>query len=267
MSQPILTIFCAFTREWAVDQWLQNLSEIEHDPALTNLCIIVDGDKHIIANTIKKFSDSNNYRALYMRVNEDWHPNEVRLKIRRQRVAEIHNQSKDLINLSDGDIIIGLEDDTVFDRPKSFERLYEPLLIREDIGFVEGVQVGRWGANIIGAWRSNNPKHIETCLPGEGYEEITAGGFYGYATRRDLYLNHDYYTSTSQPWGPDVNYGFYVKSKGYRSLIDWQTVFGHNDYNKTLYPDDPHIRLVKVIYNKDEATGKWDRTDQAETRY
>lgn len=274
MSEPI-TIFCPFTRHWAVDKWLENLANVEHDPALTNLCIIVDGDQQLIANKIKKFAESRNYRSFYYKVNEHWHPNEVRLGIRRARVAEIHNQSKDLIIKTDGKIIIGFEDDTMFDRLKSFDRLIQPLgdiIDGEVIGFVEGVQMGRWGANMIGAWLAdniNNPKTIETMLPSENkdYQEITGGGWYGYATYREPYLNCEYYTSTAEPWGPDVNYGFWLRRNGYRCLIDWQTVFGHRDYNKVAYPDDEKQKLAKIVFTKDFQTGRWERTDHERSRY
>lgn len=274
---PIITIFCAFTRQWAVDGWLDNLAHVEHDPALTNLCIIVDGDQHLIANTIKKFAEERHYRSFHVRVNEDWRPNEVRLAIRRMRVADVHNQSKDLIAKTDGDIIIGLEDDTVFDRLNSFDRLIEPLKRTDGdpdrpVGFVEGVQMGRWGANIIGAWEADThirPRMIKTLLPTPqgGYRQIDGGGFYGYATRRQLYMNHEYYTSSAQPWGPDVNFGLWVRQLGYLCYVDWDTIFGHKDYSQTLYPDNPDVRLVQVVFNKNITTGKWERTDHEPSRY
>lgn len=270
--QPILTIFCPFTRRWAVDPWLENLRAVRHDPALTNLCIIVDDDEPYIGNMAKQFADKHGYRSFHVKNNPDWKPNETRLAIRRMRVADIHNQSKDLIAKTDGNIIIGLEDDTVFDRLESFERLYKPLATRADVGFVEGVQLGRWGANIVGVWEADdvtNPTEVKTLLPRStfDYEEITGGGFYGYATTRDLYMNHEYYTSSAQPWGPDVNFGFYVRQRGYRCLVDWQTIFGHKDYATTLYPDSPAVELVQIVYNKNKITGKWDRTDHEQTRY
>lgn len=267
---PIITIFCAFTRRWAVDDWLTNLAKIEHDPALTNLAIIVDADEPYIANMCKKFAEDRGYRSFHVKVNSNWLPNEVRLAIRRMRVADVHNQSKDLIALTDGEIIIGLEDDTVTDRMPSFMRLIQPLLDDEQVGFVEGVQMGRWGAKMIGAWQADdphNPKQIKTLLPGEGYEDITGGGWYGYATRRALYLNCEYYTSSAQPWGPDVNFGFWLKQRGYKCLIDWQTVFGHRDFNIIKYPDDPKMRLAQLVYNKNEETGKWTRSDYEPARH
>lgn len=266
---PIITIFCPFTRTWAVDGWLKSLEGVQHDPALTNLCIIVDGNEHLIANTIRKFAESKGYRSFHVKVNEDWHPNEVRLATRRMRIADVKNQSKDLIVKTDGDIIIGFEDDTVFDRMESFERLIAPLQ-EPEIGFVEGVQMGRWGANMVGVWEANDPSYpteVKTLLPGRGLQEITGGGWYGYATRRDLYLNCEYYTSSAQPWGPDVNFGFWLRQRGYKVLVDWETVFGHHDYNKVLYPDSPGVRLAQIVYNKNQATGKWDRTDHELSRY
>lgn len=268
--QPLITIFCPFTRRWAIDDWLSQLEQIDHEPGLTNLAVIIDCDEPYIANRIKQFAEYWSYRNLHTKMNENWHPNEVRLATRRQRVAEIHNQSKDLINMSDGEIIIGLEDDTVMDRVKSFNRLYQPLLDDPDTGFVEGVQVGRWGANIIGAWsadRADKPTMIGTLLPSEGYQEITGGGWYGYATRRKLWLDCEYYTSTAQPWGPDVNFGFWLSQNGYKCFIDWDTIFGHRDHTKTLYPDSPNVQLAQVVFTKNPDTGKWDRADREVTRY
>lgn len=273
---PSLTIFCPFTRRWAVDRWLENLAAVEHDPKLVNLCFIIDTDEPYIAMALNRFAEERGYRSIQIRMNEEWSPNEVRLSIRRQRVADIHNQSKELIRRTDGELIIGLEDDTVFDRLKSFDQLIDPILIDDSVGFVEGVQMGRWSVNMIGAWLADDPvntQQIETLLPPNdifwGEQPISGGGFYGYATQRELYLNHDYYWSSGQPWGPDVNYGLWLNSLHYKCLIDWSVVFGHNDHNIIGYPDPPpdNQPLAKVIYTKDRETGKWERRDHEQGRY
>src|SRR5688572_6519221 len=163
--QPVLTIFCPFSRRWAVDPWLEDLANVGHEPEATNLCIIVDGDEPYIANQIQKFAEKHKYRSCHIKTNDHWYPNETKLAIRRMRVADIHNQAKDLITKTDGDIIIGLEDDTVFDRLQHLSQLYTPLLLDINIGFAEGVQMGRWGANMIGAWKKDHQNHIETLLP------------------------------------------------------------------------------------------------------
>lgn len=272
---PVLTIFVPFTRRWAMEKWLENLAGVEHDPALTNLCLLVDLDEPYIAKVFKALAEEKGYRSFHVKINENWNPNEVKLAIRRMRVADVKNQSKDLIARTDGDIIISFEDDTVFERMTSFAPLYQPLLDDPTIGFVEGAQMGRWGANIIGAWEANDfdlPTEVKTLLPAAGWngtQEITGGGFYGYATRRDLYQAHEYYTSSSQPWGPDVNFGFWLRQRGYKCLIDWDLIFGHNDHNIVGWPDNlpRQQRLVQLVFNKDNVTGKWDRTDHEPTRY
>lgn len=271
---PPIAIFCAFTRRWALETWIANLKAVAHDPALTDLCCIVDCDEPYILKHLERFAVEQKYHSFHVKMNPDNRPNEIRLAIRRQRVADVHEQAKDLIAKTSAEIIIGLEDDTVFDRLPNFDRLIKPLEL-DQVGFVQGVQMGRWGANMIGAWLADdiqNPRQIETLLPpptvsANAYQNITGGGWYGYATRRRLFLEAPYYTSPSQPWGPDVNFGFYVRQQGFECLMDWQTVFGHNDHGQVMYPDDPKARLAKIMYNKSELNGKWDRTDHEQTRY
>lgn len=274
MQKPI-TIFCAFTRRWAVERWLDNLMHVPHNPELTNLCFIVDIDDPWIVKALTTFAQKHNYRNLQIKLNDDWHPNEVRLSVRRMRIADVHNQSKELIARTDGEYIIGLEDDTVFDRLESFDQLIGPIYRNDSIGFVQGVQMGRWGANMIGAWIADDfitPSRIETLLPpstdNQTSQEITGGGWYGYATQRQLYLDCDYYTATSQPWGPDVNFGLWLRQRGYKCLIDWSIIFGHNDHNIIGYPDKPpRGGLIKVVYTKDKLTTKWKREDYGPTAY
>lgn len=270
---PIITIFCPFTREWAVEPWLEDLGNVEHDPALTNLCFIIDGNHHLIANTLKQYADKHGYRSFHVKINEDYHVNEVRLAIRRQRIAEIKNQSKDLVRRTDGEYIIGLEDDTVFDRLNNFMQLIQPMIDNPDVAFVEGVQLGRWGANMVGVWLADDnytPLRIETLQPppkGAGnHEHISGGGWYGYATPRWHYLNAEYHCSSTEPFGPDVNYGLWLNGLGKTCLVDWSINFGHRDYNKVMYADDPSVIVANIVFDKDN-DGLWKRQDNEGSRY
>jgi hypothetical protein len=257
---PIITITCAFTRRWSVDLWLKNLESVEHDPKRTNLAIVVDCGDDYILNTIKDFAKRREYRHLVYKMNEQWHPNDVRIAARRPRIAEVKNQTKDLVSQTDGEIIIGLEDDTFFEG-MDLHRLIDPILQSDQVGFVEGVQCGRWDVKMIGAWRVDdvrNPYHAETLMPGQGYEEIDAGGWYGYATKRSLYLQHEYYSASSQPYGPDVNFGLWVRQQGYKCVVDWSTIFGHRDHDAILYPVG---KLTAVGFDKSRVTGAWTRHD------
>lgn len=259
MDHPILTITCAFTRRWTVERWLENLANVPHDPAKTNMAFVVDADEPFIKNKLKQFAEAKQYRSFHLRMNDDHFPNEVRLTTRRNRIAEVKNQSKDLIAKCDGHFVLGLEDDTVFP-DLNLSKLIDPF-IDPQVGFIEGVQCGRWGIKIIGAWSADDfeyPQKVWTMVPGEGREEIDGGGFYGYVTRKELYLNHEYFASSAQPWGPDVNYGLWLRNRGYKCYIHWPTVFGHDDHGKILYPDD---KVSQAIYTKNAESGKWDRED------
>lgn len=267
MIQPIITLFCPFTRRWAIDRWIADLRSSKGlDPTLTNLVFIVDTDEPYIASELLKMGKADGYRSCRVEINTENNPNEVRIAIRRKRIVDVKNQSKGLIAKTDGELILGLEDDTVF-ADTDFSRLWKPLADLK-VGFVEGVCCGRWGVKIVGAWQANDPANltnIATILPhGEhGYERISAGGFYGYVTRREEYLQHVYNWDESQPWGPDVNYGLWLRGLGYTNLIDWGTKFGHNDYNRIIQPEGS---ITRVAYTKNDA-GIWIRTDTEQDRW
>lgn len=261
MNGEIVTVFCAFTRRWAVDKWIEDFRSVPHDPALVNLVFIVDIDEPYIRLQLNELG--KDYRSCHVEYNQYNQPNEVRVIARRHRIAEIKNLSKKFIAKTDGDYVIGLEDDTVFPNA-DLGKFITYLKDHQSVGFIQGVQCGRWGVKVIGAWEVyydlNNPSLAETVRSKSGQDiqdKITAGGFYGYATRKHLYLGHEYYSASTQPYGPDVNYGIFVTNCGYDCMIDWSIVFGHNDHNVILYPDE---QIARVRFEKN-MTGEWIRMD------
>lgn len=267
--RPIVTVFCAFTRPWAVDMWLGDLERQDYPRDRVNLAFIVEGEEYELRHTLKLFARRYGFRDFRVIINPDHFINEVRISARRLRIVDIKEQSKSLIEDMACEYVIGMEDDTVFADPQTFTKLVEPLIDNDHIGFVQGVQCGRWGVKMIGAWVADSaytPTTIQTMLPPQSsnkrYQDITAGGFYGYATRRHLYLEHDYNWNDQQPWGPDVNFGMWLKRIGFSCIIDWHLIFGHHDYGKVLMPDHD---LAKVIYTQNDETKKWERRDEQKT--
>lgn len=260
---PPITVVCTFTRHWAIERWIKDFSKLTHDPKLTSLVFIVDAAEPNIRYQLREHAKTKPYRSVDIIMNEDNEPNEVRIAARRQRIAYVKNQSKALVAHTDCEYVIGLEDDTVFP-PETVKKLLKPFSDWPDMGFVEGVQCGRWGVKIIGAWTVDDDTHpllAETLMPPTAdydYENIEAGGFYGYATPKELYINHEYYSASTQPYGPDVNYGLWLKQQGYDCLIDWSLIFGHNSYQGILYPDN---NVASVQFKKDLTTGHWNRKD------
>lgn len=255
--QPVITVFCAFTRSWSVERFIDNLGRTNHDPQRTNLAFIIDGDIPSISKQLQDYAGTRRYRSLELQMNTDHVANENSTTARRNRIAFIKNQSKGLIRKHDSDYVLGLEDDTVFSG-LAIDRLYQPLQDDPEIGYVEGVQVGRWGLKYIGAWcvdDYHDTQQAWTVLPPKGsdakdYQEIDGGGFYYYMTPTSLYLGHDYIWA-GEPYGPDVNYGLWLKRQGYKCLIDWQSVTGHNFHNNILYPDE-QVRAVCYTYDMND---------------
>lgn len=269
MNEPI-TVFVPFTRYYTLERWLENLFKQTYPTSLINLCFIIDIDDPRIASDLNKFIEyaakcERPYRSFHVKMNTDWQPDETHLSIRRMRIADVHNQSKHLVGKTDGKIVIGLEDDTVFEDRETFSKLVN--LLDDNVGFAQGVQVGRHGTNYVGAWRCDSPfiiKHIHTCLPPEGkwegVEEIDAGGMFGYATYKSLYMQHDYFSSSGAPYATDVNYGIWLRQRNWKCVIDWGLLFGHNVHNVILHPTELDAKLMEVNYYRNE-TGGWDRRD------
>jgi hypothetical protein len=273
---PPITVFVPITRHWALERWLDNLYKQSYPPSLINLCVIVDIDDARIMADLQKFIQhaekcERPYRSFYVKNNTDWQPDEVHIGIRQHRIADIHNQSKALIAKTDGEYVVGLEDDTVFEDPDTIGKLVADIRQHQSIAFVEGVQIGRHGTYYVGAWlakygdtSTNMVTEIKTVLPPtdvfDGMSRISGGGMYGYITPRDLYIGCDYFNSTAQPWGVDVNYGLWLEQQGYKCYIDWGLPFAHNAHNVLLWPNDPPSKLVSVTYTRN-ANGGWDRRD------
>jgi len=257
---PIITIICPFTRGWAIERWVANLESLNLDWSTVNLCAIIDCDEPKISYHLRKLDDKLKFRSFQIAMNREHEVSEVRVNVRRHRIAEVMNQLKEMVKKTDGDIVVGFEDDTAFEGLE-IENLYVPLVAKNDIGFVEGVQSGRWGVKMVGAWKVDDirePTVAETLFQGSGYEEIDGGGLYGYACLVDLFLKHEFKWE-GEPYGPDVNFGLFIRRQGYRCLVDWDTVFLHNDHNVLIRPDNPtKIRYTKVNDN-------WERSDHENT--
>lgn len=252
MEQPIITIIILVTREWAQKDLFKCLEDLEVDPFRTQTIFYIDtDDPRINEQHMREYPNVRVLRSLR------GGPSEVRINSRRDRIAQNHNNIKNFIQ-PESEIVIGFEDDTLF-RPDAAKRLLETMK-DPSVGFVEGVQVGRWSHKYVGAWKVDNiiePTTIESLTPEQGKQEIDAGGFYCFATRAELYksIPHQWH---DECFGPDVCYGLEVRKRGYKNIIDWDIICGHNDYGKILLPD---CDIVKIKYVKQGEKWKIQWTD------
>src|SRR5207247_1432698 len=96
----------------------------------------------------------------------------------------------------------------------------------------------------VGAWKADNVydiTNIKSCLPlplyqtGDNFqlkkspviEEIDAGGFYCFMTKRDYYIKHEFRPYGRDVFGPDVEFGLSLRREGYKNYIDWSLSCKH----------------------------------------
>ena len=244
---PPITVFCPFTRPEYVRRWFDDLASTDLKAENTNLALTIDvGEDDYGQNLGAKIYDRiitemqrTHYRKYLITRNYD-HKVPGSIVLRRRRIAEVHNQSKEMIIALDGKFVLGLEDDTVFTN-LCVERLYRKFVENEDTGLVSAYEAGRWNMKIIGIWGFDDVKNPRVCwteLPGKDYEEIDAAGMYCYLTPTTLYLKHHYTTEDVDPYGPDVRYGLDLRQQGYKNYVDWSQPCGHIDGDRIITPND-----------------------------
>jgi len=250
---PPITVFCPFTRPENVRRFFDDLASTDLKAENTNLALIIDigenkdtgeQDGIKIYTRIMEEMNRTKYRKFIIIKNYEHHVNPINIPIRRERIAEIHNQSKDIISALDGEYVLGLEDDTIFTN-LCVQRLLEPFnsfaTLDKPIGLVSAYAAGRWHNKIIGIWNFDNidnPTECWTELPSKGYQECDATGFYCYLTPKELYIKHNYNTDVIEPYGPDVNYGLWLRREGFVNIVDWSQPCGHKDGDIIITPND-----------------------------
>ncbi len=199
-------------------------------PDDTELLIITDGDVNL-ERAVDKRLDSVNFAKIQV-VSYGEKP-ATTINERRYRIADIHNKAKHYVS-NECQYVFLVEDDTTYPKD-ALKKMTDRLKIIPELGFIEGVQLGRHNSPYIGAW-SIDKNEVTSMLPMEimgkiqGIQEISAGGLYCCLARADLYKSHHF-----EPFDKigtnglscDVNFGVYIRTKGYLNIIDWSI---HTDH-------------------------------------
>lgn len=190
-------------------------------------------------------------------------PHEVRLFHRRDRIRDSLTQLQQHIRERGRkyDMLFMVEDDTIIQQDALHRLLMDWKELNEQnvkVGLIEGVQVGRHGIRMIGAWRMDdldNPTQMSTIPLNKRslFEKIDGGGLYCFITPMELFLAHTFYWS-GECFSVDVTYGIELRKKGYTNIIDWSVITGHTDQNgNVLYPNE---QVTVADYRKQE-DGEW----------
>lgn len=226
-------IFIPVSRADHLDRLFHSLEVLDGDKERTALLTYVDGDTKLFLETRNRTELSKFAERLCVQRPGSKTPAPLGLLERRRRIAAVHNEAKELLPTCE--YVMGVEDDTIVP-VDALSRLLSDYAAHPYAGFIEGVELGRWGVPYVGAWRADDvyePSRIESAMPPDGaaVEEIDAGGFYCYLTRRQQFVDHQYEPYDGSTLGPDVNYGLWLRQQGFKNYIDWSIRCRHYQRN------------------------------------
>ena len=238
----------------------EQLSKMDYGGVKNDIVIIIDNNEITKAQVRNAFANFE-VPANKLIVHQTGRPgaNEYNIGQRRRRIVNNLNTGKRLIP-SDSDFVFMMEDDTAIPENALTALLmdFETMTANgTKVGLISGVQPGRWGFKIVGAWNVDNPsdmKRAETVKFNRKniLEKVDAAGFYCFITPAYLFEKAKFIFNQ---FGADVNYGLALRKAGYGNYIDWTVDTGHVMQHKIIRCDES---CVVVRYEK--LNGKWKRT-------
>lgn len=235
----VVTIIMPVSRNDYLDSIFARLELLECDSSKTNLLVIVDGPPSLFVRT-RNFVEMSKFKErLCIQYQDKSKQLKYATTVRRGRIARIHNVIKE--HVVSCDYVFGIEDDTII-HADALKKLLSDYFLYPYAGFVQGVELGRWGNPYVGAWKVDDvydPTIVRSLMPvklhepsnevvGSGMvQAIDAGGFYCFLTRRDNYVNHDFKPFDGNDFGPDFDYGIQMRRMGLLNYVDWRVTTVH----------------------------------------
>jgi hypothetical protein len=231
-------IILPLTRRWALEMQAKQLAALDFSMVDAELLVFIDNTdikEAVVANMMEKYEMTIPY---HIRSSNRPAPHEVRINYRRDRIRDMLTMVQEEVRkMPQFEMMFMVEDDTKI-APDTLTKLmvdYQQLTEQNvKVGFIEGVQVGRHGIRMIGAWRTDdleNPTLMTTIPynPSSLFSKIDGGGLYCFITPMELFLQHTFYWH-DECFSVDVTYGLELRKKGYTNIIDWSVIAGHADH-------------------------------------
>lgn len=249
----MITIVLTVSRLDYLEKVITAIELLECDEKTTNLFCIVDGDEKLYLRARNLVSETKFAERLTVRAELDDNRSDINVDVRRQRIADIHNQAKTYIKHTNG-YVLSIEDDTTFNK-NALAKLLDVANRNRAFGMAEGVELGRWGVRYVGAWKADDiykTKELKSVINinpiplGQPPTGIDAGGLYFALIRADLYKQHEFFSNNGL--GPDVNFGLEIRRLGYENFIVWQVPCSHytkiNGVETKITPLDESRRVL-----------------------
>lgn len=251
-----ITTILPVSRMQYLDRVLESLKNQTYKP--NNLVVVYDGDAEKFIQVRNKVVEQKYETVLCVQsVNKATADS---IPDRRRHITAIHNQIKSLVG--ECDWIFSIEDDGILP-PDALEKLItdmNTLELKNHVGMITGVELGRWGNPYVGAWRVDdvfNTQRITSLISKTNedmtqsrdnlVEEMDAAGLYCSLIRADYYKSHAFYTGNGL--GPDVNLGIYLRQQGLENYIDWTIHVTHltfKDGQEVEIPATSNSRVVSL---------------------
>lgn len=254
-----ITIFMPVSRKDHLDRIFAALELLDCDDENTNLLVVVDGKSDLFVETRNKVEASRFANRLCLQFKSKHILRQFDILGRRMRISDIHNFAKE--HLGDADFIFGIEDDTLVPT-NALSLLLKSYSIHPFAGFIEGIEMGRWGIPYIGAWKADDvydPQQIESTPLKEGVHEIDAGGFYCFLTRASTYKEHHFKPFDNNGLGPDVDFGLELRRKGLLNYANYDIKCAHKMKAQDITFINTEPRLVSFIKKE----GRWRQSNKA----
>lgn len=264
-----ITIIMPVSRETYLKRIFAQLELLECDREFTNLITLVDGDQRLL-DLCARLTDGSKFKhRLCVKTQLKGKSNPGSVKIRRERIAKLHNEFKQYIQKIPTNYIFCLEDDTLFPT-YTLDRLMQGFNNHPFAGFITGLELGRWGWTSVGVYRANDvydttelislsPDEVaragNNIALGDPRVAVDAAGLYGCLIKKDNYLGHEFKVFADGMLGPDVDFGISMRRQGLLNYADLRLKFTHLTPKENI--DFQSATVVQVRVTKNEQ-GKWE---------
>lgn len=220
-----ITTILPVSRTQYIDRVIESL--INQTYIVEHLIVIFDGSNEEFIELRNKLVSS--FRGNLLCVKSNNKGRGLSIRERRNNIANIHNQLKEMI--VDTDWVFSVEDDGIIPND-ALEKLVKAVSQHSDVGMITGVELGRWGIQYVGAWTVDDVHDTKLISSVDNktseadlIENIDACGLYCALIRADYYKKHNFFADNGI--GPDVNLGLFLRQQGLLNYIDWSIHVTH----------------------------------------
>lgn len=222
------TILLFVSRKQYLEEVFEALEKLKCDIRETALLVIVNGEADLYIQTRNLVEMSKYSETLCIQEKPKTKLRTYDISGRRKRIAKLHNIAKEYINT---EYVFGIEDDTIipFYALEMIGQYYT-----DEVGVIEGVEMGRWGVPYIGAWIADNleePTELTSLPMSEGLIEVDACGFFCFLTRADFYKAHNFKPFDNNGLGPDTDFSLSLRKRGLKNYALFDVECVHKSEN------------------------------------